>query len=136
MPVNLRCVVPVRCIRSGAGLLFGLNARGPPGNDPGRRAFIEAGENDMAYVQAIVQGRVQGVGFRWFAQRAAQKLGLKGYVRNLANGDVEVVAVGERETLEALVAQLRRGPGFSYVTDVRCEWADEGPDFKGFQIAF
>lgn len=90
----------------------------------------------MAYVQAIVQGRVQGVGFRWFVQREAQKLGVRGQVRNLANGDVEVKAVADHETLQKLVAQLRQGPSFSYVTDVDCDWADNGPDFSDFQITF
>ena len=90
----------------------------------------------MAYLHAIVEGRVQGVGFRWFVRDAARNLGLTGHVRNLPGGDVEVVAAGDRKTLERLVGQLRRGPGFAYVTDVRCEWADEGPDFSDFRIAF
>jgi acylphosphatase len=90
----------------------------------------------MAFVRAIVQGRVQGVGYRWFARDTARRLGVKGYVRNLPDGDVEVVAVGDRAVLETLVGRLQRGPGYAYVTDVQCEWADEGPDFPDFQIAF
>jgi acylphosphatase len=90
----------------------------------------------MAYVRAIVQGHVQGVGFRWFARDAAERLGLKGFVRNLSDGDVEVQAVGDREALDQLVAVLRRGPGHAYITNVVCEWADEGPNFPDFRIAF
>jgi len=90
----------------------------------------------MAFVRAIVQGRVQGVGYRWFARDAAQRLGLKGFVRNLPGGDVEVQAVGDRAVLERLVGQLYRGPGFGYVTDVVCEWSEEGPNFTDFRIAF
>ena len=57
-----------------------------------------------------VSGRVQGVGFRWYVRRAAQELGLAGRVRNLPDGRVEVVAVGEPEALNAFRARLREGP--------------------------
>lgn len=90
----------------------------------------------MAFVRAIVQGRVQGVGYRWFARDAGKRLGVKGFVRNLDDGDVEVQAVGDHAVLEKLVGLLNRGPGFGYVTDVVCEWSDEGPDFSDFRIAF
>jgi acylphosphatase len=90
----------------------------------------------MAFVKAIVRGRVQGVGFRWFVRDTAHKLGVRGFVRNLADGDVEVQAVGERETLNRLVDKLQRGPGFAHVADVDCEWADEGPVFTDFRISF
>jgi len=90
----------------------------------------------MAYLKAVVLGRVQGVGYRWFVRSTAQRLGLSGFVRNLPDGNVEVQAVGNRAVLERFVGQLQRGPGFAYIMDVQCEWADEGPDFSGFQIAF
>jgi len=90
----------------------------------------------MAYVRAIVQGRVQGVGYRWFARDVGRRLGVKGCVRNLPDGTVEVEAVGDREVLERLIGQLRRGPGFAYVTDVDCDWSDEEPLFSDFHIAF
>ena len=57
-----------------------------------------------------VQGRVQGVGYRWFAQREAAKTALRGWVRNTEEGDVEVVASGTPEDLATLRAALRRGP--------------------------
>lgn len=58
----------------------------------------------------FIEGRVQGVGFRWFAQRAAGQLGLDGYARNLADGRVEVYAAGGKEELERLAALLASGP--------------------------
>lgn len=88
----------------------------------------------MAFVRAVVQGRVQGVGFRWFARDAARGLALKGVVRNLDNGDVEVQATGDRRALQDLIGQLDCGPG--YVTKIECEWSEVEPDFEGFQIAF
>ncbi len=58
----------------------------------------------------LIQGRVQGVGFRWFVQREAGELALRGWVRNTEEGDVEVVAAGEPADLDELRASLRRGP--------------------------
>ncbi len=58
----------------------------------------------------IVQGRVQGVGFRWFVDRKARDLKLTGWVRNLANGNVEVHAEGDEDSLEQLRSKLERGP--------------------------
>jgi acylphosphatase len=66
----------------------------------------------------VVEGRVQGVGFRMFVESAAVGLGLKGYVRNRREGSVEVYAVGEEQILEQLRAELEKGPGAARVTSV------------------
>jgi acylphosphatase len=58
----------------------------------------------------LVSGRVQGVGFRYFAERVALRLGVTGYVKNLADGRVEVYALGAPAQLDALRGELRRGP--------------------------
>ena len=63
----------------------------------------------------LVQGRVQGVGFRWFVHRESSELGLHGWVRNTEDGDVEVVASGTPEDLAELRESLRRGPRGSRV---------------------
>lgn len=63
----------------------------------------------------VVRGRVQGVGFRWFVQRAGRRLGLGGHVRNLPDGSVEVHARGSAEGLAALEEALRNGPPASRV---------------------
>jgi acylphosphatase len=65
-----------------------------------------------------VRGRVQGVGFRYFAQHAAGALGLAGYVRNLDSGDVEVYAVGNQQQLSDLAALLWKGPRYADVRGV------------------
>jgi acylphosphatase len=66
----------------------------------------------------LVEGRVQGVGFRFFVEEVARGLGLKGYVRNLADGRVEVYAMGERAVLARLRTQLEMGPRTSRVERV------------------
>jgi acylphosphatase len=63
----------------------------------------------------LIQGRVQGVGYRWFVQREASMLDLRGWVRNTEEGEVEVMASGSPETLAELRASLRRGPRGSRV---------------------
>jgi len=63
----------------------------------------------------LSQGRVQGVGFRWYVHREASELDLRGWVRNTEDGDVEVVAHGEESDLAELRASLRRGPRGSRV---------------------
>ena len=65
-----------------------------------------------------VHGRVQGVGFRWWARRRAADLGLRGTVRNRPDGTVEVHAAGELKTLEAFAADLEVGPGSARVEGV------------------
>ena len=66
----------------------------------------------------LIRGRVQGVGFRWFVQREAGELELRGWVRNTEDGDVEVVATGEPADLDELRAGLRQGPRGSRVDRV------------------
>jgi acylphosphatase len=66
----------------------------------------------------FVRGRVQGVGYRWFAQKTANVLGVRGYARNLDDGRVEVYALGTREQLDTLSGHLRKGPNFADVRGV------------------
>lgn len=83
----------------------------------------------------LVNGVVQGVGFRWFVHRTATRLGVHGFVRNLANGSVEVMARGSDEALRALAAALRQGPPGAQVGRVSEEAAASEPDIpRGFEI--
>jgi acylphosphatase len=70
----------------------------------------------------VVEGMVQGVGFRWFTAREANALGLAGFVRNLGNGSVEIETEGERGMVEELIGRLRLGPRASDVQDVHVAW--------------
>jgi acylphosphatase len=77
--------------------------------------------------RAVVQGRVQGVGFRYFAARAAREFGIAGWVRNLPDGSVETLAEGDAGAVERYLDKLRRGPSASRVEGVVVEErAEEG----------
>jgi len=84
----------------------------------------------------IVEGEVQGVGYRHFVYHHAQKLGLKGYVKNLYNGNVEVFAEGDRELIEELINLLKVGPGSSIVTNISIDWKPFRDKYKSFHITF
>jgi acylphosphatase len=79
---------------------------------------------------------VQGVGFRWFAQKQAQHYGVAGYVRNLPDGRVEVFAQGEKEILDSFCEALREGPSFSRTDDFSVRKVITDPDVSGFEIRF
>ncbi len=84
----------------------------------------------------LIQGRVQGGGFRWFVQREASELELRGWVRNTEDGDVEVVAAGDAEDMAELRASLKRGPRGSRVDRVieHTLQESEGRDLDSFRI--
>lgn len=85
----------------------------------------------------FVSGTVQGVGYRYFAQRAAQRAGLAGYVKNLHDGRVEVYAFGEEDALKRLRVELERGPHAAVVSSVEEEAAEIDPRFtRGFSVEY
>lgn len=94
----------------------------------------EEGKANQARLHAFVEGRVQGVGFRFFVVDLAYALGLRGWVRNTYDGQVEVLAEGEREALERLLAELHRGPRSAYVTDVKATWEPASGEFIDFRV--
>ena len=83
-----------------------------------------------------VAGRVQGVGFRYFVARSARGLGLSGYVRNLPDGTVEVAAVGNRASLDALAALLEKGPPGAIVESVKLDWSNPPDETGTFDVRF
>ena len=91
--------------------------------------------SDRQQLRARVYGRVQGVGYRQFAQRAAVSLGLVGYVRNDgSDGSVEVLAEGPTDALQTLLKQLCTGPLMSRVESVDTRWEPFSGAFAEFQI--
>jgi acylphosphatase len=84
--------------------------------------------------EIIVNGLVQGIGFRYFVLRHAQNLGVKGYVRNLYTGEVLTVAVGDKSLVEELINQIRMGPSHAHVKNCRVEWSESIEEFNAFEV--
>jgi acylphosphatase len=83
----------------------------------------------------LIEGEVQGVGFRYFTVRAAQRLGVRGWVRNLAGGSVEALGEGSEDQLSRFEAELRRGPSLARVKHVHgIDAGDEAEASRSFEI--
>jgi acylphosphatase len=91
-----------------------------------------AGQPVRAHI--LVSGRVQGVGYRAFAHRAATAQGLTGGVRNLDDGRVELDVEGPQAAIEALLLQLKAGPPAGHVTKIETEWMTATGRFAGFSV--
>lgn len=91
---------------------------------------------ERARLHAFSSGRVTGVFYRMFVLNEAQALGLTGWVRNLVDGRVEVVAEGSREGLQRLVKRLVKGPGGAAVEHVETEWEACLNEFDRFRIDY
>jgi len=85
-------------------------------------------------VHIVVEGLVQGVGFRWFVATRAKQLGLSGYARNLYDGSVEIEAEGDRSQLEELIRIVKIGPRSAQVNDLQIEWKSPSFAFTHFEI--
>jgi len=91
----------------------------------------------MKTVRIIVTGRVQGVGFRYFAVRCANDLALCGWVRNLPDGSVETAIQGQSEKIEEMIGLLKQGPGAANVSGLEIEEIESGSEeLSGFAMRF
>jgi len=96
----------------------------------------QASDTDMKRIGAVVEGRVQGVGFRYFTRDRARYLGLTGWVRNLPDGNVEFEAQGVCKNVDAFVAEIGKGPGLSHVVDITINELPVDSEENGFEITF
>jgi len=95
---------------------------------------MASGEKTAEARRFVVRGRVQGVGFRWFVEREAHVLGIAGWVRNNADGSVEVLAMGSRDQLSGLRSRLQQGPRAARVDDVEEREAKPVAGLHNFRI--
>ena len=86
--------------------------------------------------RAIISGRVQGVFFRVETKRAADRLGVFGWARNLSDGTVEAVFEGEQDRVDAVLEWCKEGPRHAHVVDVDVSWNDYTGEFQGFEITY
>ena len=92
-------------------------------------------ESSFKRVEASYSGRVQGVGFRFTAQRLAENLDIKGWVKNLSDGTVQLVAEGSEDNLNKLLGQLN-AHFKDDIEDVRIGWQEPAEKFREFNIIF
>ncbi len=90
---------------------------------------------EIKCIHLLVEGTVQGVGFRYFVQQQANALSLTGWVRNLMDDKVEILAQGDENKLTQLLAAVRVGPPMAHVTQVTVEWSSPVVFYKRFSIA-
>ena len=88
----------------------------------------------MKQLHCFISGRVQGVGFRYWTKRQAKKLGIKGWVRNLPDGKVEVMAQGSEESLQKFKKLLAEGPFIAEVFSLDGKYEETTERFEGFVI--
>ena len=90
----------------------------------------------LSRVHVFVSGRVQGVAYRYFVERRAAEIPVTGWVRNLRDGRVEIMAEGEKADLESFLGFLRQGPRMANVDDLDILWEDYRGEYKDFRIEF
>jgi acylphosphatase len=88
----------------------------------------------MSRVLARISGMVQGVGYRYFIMRKATEYNIKGYVKNLYDGGVEVEAEGSEKNLKLLIKDLENGPDICKVDKIRSKWFDDEKNYKTFTL--
>ncbi len=91
-------------------------------------------EEKKERLHALVEGNVQGVGFRYFVIMCSEELQLTGWVRNLWDGRVEVMAEGMKPMLEILIKRLQEGPRSAQVTKVNLKWQTATNEFNDFNV--
>ncbi len=86
--------------------------------------------------QILLSGRVQGVGFRYFAEARASRYNIKGYVRNIYDDKVEIFCQGETGNLDKFILEVKKGPSFSHITHVDMEEIKDSPIYDSFEIKY
>ncbi len=91
---------------------------------------------DKVEARVRIEGLVQGVNYRYATRQKAQELGVNGWVRNLADGSVECLLMGERDKVEALIRWCHQGPRGARVDRVTTHWEPYRGDVEGFSITY
>jgi acylphosphatase len=90
----------------------------------------------LSRVHVFVSGRVQGVAYRYFAERRAAEMSVTGWVSNLSDGRVEIMVEGEKADLECFLGFLQQGPRMAKVDDLNILWEDYVGEFEDFRIKY
>ncbi len=90
----------------------------------------------MRTLHIIVKGIVQGVSFRYFAAYNARQFGIHGYVKNLYNGEVEIIAQSETQNLQPFLEKIKLGPPTARIDDIKIEEDPEQTEYDSFEITY
>ncbi|MDD3861066.1 MAG: acylphosphatase [Bacteroidales bacterium] len=90
--------------------------------------------NNYSKAHIIIAGRVQGVAFRYYARNTANRIGVKGWIKNLDNGDVEIMVEGKKELVNLMIDWCKKGPGLAIVEDIRISLLPYTAEFNEFNI--
>lgn len=85
-------------------------------------------------VHIRVSGRVQGVAYRYYARNIAEQLGIKGWIKNLINGDVELMVEGSQKTVKQMIEWCKEGPRLAIVENIEVDWLPYSGKFNHFYI--
>jgi acylphosphatase len=97
---------------------------------------IRSGGEALLQLQIIVEGRVQGVGYRYFTQMKAVQYGIHGWVKNRSDGKVEMITSGTKDNLDKFVEDIRRGNPFSIVENIEINEIETEEVYQSFTIKY
>jgi len=117
-----------------SGVISTVGQTNAPTDQPTKEAVLQSSTNTLSRVHAYVSGKVQGVGFRNFTQQTATSLQLNGWVKNLADGRVELVAEGSVTNLKKLLEAVAIGPDGAKVDKIEQKEEIYRAEFKGFSV--
>jgi Acylphosphatases len=92
------------------------------------------GDRMNAAAHILVSGRVQGVGFRFYAEHHAHQVGVRGWAKNHLNGEVEMEVEGTKSAIEEFITLMQQGPRFAAVSRVKVDWREYKHRFDKFEI--
>jgi acylphosphatase len=92
--------------------------------------------SDQASLELVISGGVQGVGFRFFVERTARSYNVTGYVINLPDGRVKVIAEGSQQVLSNFLEELKKGPPLAWIESVQVNWGKYQRRFRDFSVRF
>ena len=93
-------------------------------------------QKNIGTYNLLLSGRVQGVGFRYFAEARASRYNIKGYVKNIYDNKVEIVCQGDPDNLDKFIIEVKNGPSFSHITNVEMEEITDAPVYNVFEIKY
>ena len=92
--------------------------------------------NQPACARVLIAGRVQGVGFRYFVTSKAEAFNIKGYVRNLDTGAVEIEVEGEKQEIHSFLKEVRQGPLHAQIYEFQVEWKPHKQQYDHFYVKY